>query len=363
MNKRITLVTILFLVVSVCLFSARKEKQELYLKAVAEKDLTTKIELLKEYIQKYGEKKDKFLRFIYLNLADAFYKLKNYDEGIQYGETALGFEELDDNNKLNLFFSLANSYYVTKKDFDKALEYARSIVDLSSSLIKQMGESGQDKEKVDNFEKKYQTYYIAPAYRLQALIWYAKGKDNPENIKQAADCALKAFDNDEGSENSAKLAFSLAGNLYKKNLLDEAIAVTEKIIDKENPKYKEVYFLASMYSKKKDRNKAVLYFEKAYKSKQKPDLAMRIGQMVYKKNIDKGIRYFADAYILLKLDKESDAYKYLEHLYFNEKAKDKSPEEKEAGFKAIVNAAKVRLGMKVEEPETTHAETKEGMSV
>jgi tetratricopeptide (TPR) repeat protein len=348
MNKTITLVTILFLGVSVCLFSARKEQQELYLKAVAEKDLPTKIELLKEYVQKYGDKKDKFLRFIYLNLADATYKQKNYDESIQYGETALGFEELDDNNKINLYFSLANSYYVTKKDFDKALEYTRNIVDISSSLIKKMGESVQEKEKVENFEKKYHTYFIAPAYRLQALIWYAKGKDNAENIKQAANCALKAFDSDDGSENSAKLAFSLAGNLYKKNLINEAIAVTEKIIDKENPKYKEVYFLASMYGKKKDKEKAILYYEKAYQSKQKADLALRIGQMVYKKNIDKGIRYFADAYILSELNKQSDAYKYLEHLYFNEKAKDKSPEEKEAGFKAIVNAAKARLGKKVE---------------
>ena len=362
MNKRITLVTILVLVVSVCLFSARKEQQELYLKAVAEKDLSTKIELLKEYVQKYGDKEDKFLRFIYLNLADATFKQKNYDESIQYAEKALGFEELDDNNKINLYFSLANSYYLTKKDFDKALEYARAIIDLSTSLIKHMGESGQEKEKVDNFEEKYQTYYIAPAYRLQALIWYAKGKDNPENIKKAADCALKAYDNDGGSENSAKLAFSLAGNLYKKNLIDEAITVTEKIIDKENPRYKEMYFLGSMYGKKKDRNKAILYYEKAYQSRQRPDLAVRIGQMVYKKDIDKGIRYFADAYILLKLDKQSDAYKYLEHLYFNEKAKDKSPEEKEAGFKEIVNAAKARLGIKVEQPEKTDSETKEGAS-
>jgi hypothetical protein len=362
MNKKITLIAILFLAVSVCLFSARKAQQELYLKAVAEKELTTKVELLKEYVRKYGEKKDKFLRFIYLNLADASYKLKNYDEGIQYGETALGFEELDDNNKLNLYFSLANSYYVIQKDFDKGLEYARSIVDLSTSLIKQMGESGQDQEKVDNFDKKYRTYYIAPAYRLQALILYAKGKDNAANIKQAADCALKAFDNDDGSENSAKLAFSLAVNLYKKNLLDGAIAVTEKIIDKETPKYKEVSFLASVYSKKKDRNKALLYFEKAYKSRPQADMALRIGQMVHKKDIDKGIRYFAEAYVLSKLDKGSNAYKYLEHLYFNEKAKDKSPEEKEAGFQAIVNAAKARLGIKVEEPEVTGAETKEGIS-
>jgi len=346
MNKKITVLTVLFLAVSVVIFSA-KEQQDLYLKAVAEKDLATKMELLKEYAEKYGEKKDKFLRFIYLNLCETAYKLQKYDEAIQYGETSLGYQdELDLTNKLNVLFYLANSYYVTKKDFDKALEYANTVVELSESLIKKMQESEQEKEKIEIFGKKYQTYYIAPAYRLQALIWYAKGKDNTENIKKAADNSLKAFEYDGGSENSYKLVFSLAGNLYGKNLYDEAIAVTEKIIDKENPKYKEVFFLANLYLKIKNTDRAFYYFEMAYGTKPEADLALRLGQMVFKKDIDKGIRYFADAYVLSQFDKESNAYKYLEHLYFNEKAKDQTPEQKEEGFKAIIDASRARLGIK-----------------
>jgi tetratricopeptide (TPR) repeat protein len=353
MNKKITVVSILFLVVSVFLFPARKEQQDLYLKAVAEKDLPTKMELLKEYAEKYGDSKDKFLRFIYLNLSETAYKLQEYDEAIQYGETSLAYEEeLDPTNKLNVLFYLANSYYVTRKDFDKGLEYATTIIELSNSVLKKMQESEQEQEKIDSFVKKYQVYYIAPAYRLQALIWYAKGKDNTEYIKKAAENAIKAFDNDDGSENSYKLVFSLAGNLYGKNLYNEAIAVTEKIIDKENPKYKEVFFLANLYLKTKNKDKALDYFELAYKVKRQADLALRIGQMVHKQDIDKGIRYFADAYVLSQFDKESKAYKYLEHLYFNEKAKDQSPEEKEKGFKAIIDAARTRFGMGVEKPGT-----------
>jgi hypothetical protein len=344
MNKKITLITILFLVLSVVLFSAKKEQQELYLKAVAEKDLATKMELLKEYEAKYGQKKDKFLRFIYLNLADTAHKLKKYDEAIQYGETALQAEDIDPTNKLNVLFALANSYYTTKKDFDKALEHAKALVEFCGTLIEKVNASGQDQEKKEEFIDNYRKFFIAPAHRLQSLVYYAKGKDEPENIKMAAENALKAYEFDP-SENSVRLAFSIAGNLYKKNLYTEAIAVAEKIIDKENPSYNHANFLATLYYKKKNKTKAIYYYELAYKIKRQKGLAMKIASMVHKTDITKGIRYFADAFVLSELNKESDAYKYLEHLYFNKFAKDKSVEEKEEGFKQIISAAKQRCGV------------------
>ena len=60
--------------------------------------------------------------------------------------------------------------------------------------------------------------------------------------------------------------------------------------------------------------------------------------------------------MLASLNKDGDAYKYLEQLYFNKKSSGKSPEEKEKEFKQIINAARARLG----QPEvTTPAETAE----
>jgi hypothetical protein len=66
--------------------------------------------------------------------------------------------------------------------------------------------------------------------------------------------------------------------------------------------------------------------------------------LAHKSDPNKAIRYFADAYVLSNLNKETNAYKYLEQLYFNGIAKDKTPEEKEQGFQDIIDAAKARLG-------------------
>lgn len=348
MKKKLTFITIILLMVSVFLVGGRREQQELYLKAVAEKAPEAKLGLLKEYVQKYGNKQDKWLRFIYMNLSDTSFKLKNYDECIQYGEIALKSGEVDNANKLRLFFSLANSYYATKRDMDKANEYAQSTIDLSRTLIEQTKNTSQDQEQAEQFANNYKSFYIAPAYRLQGLIMYFKNKDNPENIKQAAEKAIEAYTEHE-ADMYFQMAFSLAGNLAQKRQYDAAIAVAERIIDKEKPKYKEVDFLAKLYKRKKNKEKTVFYYELAYKAKPSATLARSIGQLVHKIDAKKAVRYFADAFVIGGMDKETDAYKFMEHLYFNEIAKDKTAEEKEAGFKQVINDAKARHGISVQE--------------
>jgi tetratricopeptide (TPR) repeat protein len=348
MNKKITFITVMFLMVSIFVVGSRREQQQLYLKAVAEKDPAAKMGLLKEYVQKYGNKKDKWLRFIYLNLSDTAFKLKNYDECIQNGEMALESGEVDNANKLRVYFSLANSYYVTKRDMDKAYQYAQSVIDLSRTLIRQTRETSQDQAQAEQFASNYKSFYVAPACRLQGLILYFKDKDNPENIKQAAEKAIEAY-KEHKADMYFQMAFSLAGNLAQKRQFDAAIDVAEKIIDKQKPKFKEVDFLARLYSRKKNKEKSLFYYELAYKSKPTAALARRIGQLVHKKDVNKAVQYFADAFVIGGMDKETNAYKFLEHLYFNEVAKDKTPEEKEAGFKQVINAAKTRRGISGQE--------------
>lgn len=348
MSKKITFITIMLLMVCVFLVGQRRQQQELYLKAVAEKNLETKIGLLKEYVEKYGNKQDKWLRFIHLNLADTSFKLKNYDECIQYGEAVLESEEVDNANKLRLYFSLANSYYATKRDMDKAFKHAQSVIDLSRKLVQQTQSSSTDQEQAEQFASNYKNYYIAPALRLQGLILYFKDKDNPDNIKQAAQKAMEAY-TEHKTDVYFQMAFSLATNLAKKGKFDAAIDVAEKIIDTQKPKYKEVDFLAKLYTRKKNKEKMLFYYELAYTAKPTATLAKKIGQLVHKKDAVKAVRYFADAFVIGGMDKETEVYKFMEHLYFNEIAKDKTNEEKEAGFKKVINAAKTRRGISVQE--------------
>lgn len=346
-KKHIIVSIVVLLVTSVFLFSASK-KDEMWRKAITEKDTNLRFQYLKEYEAEFGDKDDKISKYLYLNLCDAAFKLANYDETITFGEKALTFEETEQLNKLRIYFMLSNSYKVTKKDSDKAYYYAQQTIDLANDLIakrvslqqNQENQAGQDSQ--EQFINSHKTFYLAPAYRIQSQILYAK--NTPEALKESTKKAIDAFNADK-SGRSSDLVFTLAFKLYEKKFTDASIAALEAIMDKEKPEHRECNLLANCYIRKNDKDKAADYFELAYRSNKQENLAKKIGQLVHKKNIDKGIQYFAEAFILSNSNKQSDAYKYLENLYFNKPdVKVKSPAEQEKGFREVINAARVRLG-------------------
>jgi hypothetical protein len=346
MKKIVISMIMMFLWGSILLISSPLAQQDLYIKAVSEKDPELKIQLLKQYEQLYGQTQDKYLKFIYLQLAETLFQVKNYDEAIQYGEKTLASGDIAPTNRLTLFYALANSYHTSQRDLDKAYQYANSMIELAQWVINKAKNSDlQDleKEKLEQFIETYQKYYIASGYRLQAKILFSRAEEDVNAIKEAAQKAVEAYKVDK-SENSSKLAFSLAGQLFKRNNLDDAIVIVENIFDETNPKEQFAGFLGTLYYRKGDKDKAVQYLELAYKASRKIKTAMTIGQLVHKKDIDKGIQYFADAFILSNSDEHSKAFQYLRELYYNKKAKDLTPAQQDKGFKEIIQAAKVRLG-------------------
>lgn len=346
MKKIVILMMMMFLSGSILLISSPLAQQDLYIKAVSEKDPELKIQLLKQYEQLYGETGDKYLKFIYLQLAETLFQVKNYDEAIQYGEKTLASGDIAPTNRLTLFYALANSYHSSQKDLDKAYRYAGSMIELAQWVINKAKNSDlQDleKEKLEQFIETYQKYYIASGYRLQAAVLFSRAGEDVNAVKEAAQKAVEAYKADK-SENSSRLAFSLAGQLFKKNNLDDAVVIAENIFDETNPNEQFAGFLGTLYYRKGDKDKAVQYFELAYKAGRKIKTAMTIGQLVYKKDIDKGIQYFADAFILSNSDEHSKAFQYLRELFYNKKAKDLAPAQQDKGFKEIIQAAKVRLG-------------------
>jgi tetratricopeptide (TPR) repeat protein len=272
----------------------------------------------------------------------------------------LTFADIDDANKLRIYLSLANAFNITKKDPEKAYHYAGQVIELSEKAIQKLGTTEQDPEKKEKQIARFNTFYVAPALRIQVLILYGKGKDDPGTLKEAADKACKAFEADQ-SKRSSDMVFSLAMNLYKKKQTDAAIQALENILDEEKPEYKQSYLLANLYNRKKDKASAIKYFELAYKAERKPKLALNIGKLVYKQNVNKGMKYFAEAFVLSNSNKQSDAYKYLENLYFNRPdVKGKPAVEQEKGFRAFINAARSRLGKPpITEPITTPETTQE----
>lgn len=346
MRKKVSLILFLFLCVSFFLLSGN-EKQDLWIKAAAEKNPEIKLQLFEQYNQTYGEdKRDKNAKFLFYNLAQTSFILKKFEKTIEYGENALTFEDLEDHYKVDIALWLANAYNLARKDYDKAFSYAGMVLDFGKS-IKEMAEG---RERAEELAKGIDKRYLAPALRIQIRILLAKGL-NDKTRTDVIEKGISAHELEPENEFSKRTVLKESVELAKNNLIDDAINAIEKVIDHEDLSYGEANLLAQLYyrrySKNKadeDKDKAVECYEKAYAKNKESEIAVKIGQLVSKKDKDKAIRYFAEAYILSESNKESDAYKYLQQLWFKDKAKNQTPEEQEAGFKEIITAAKTRLG-------------------
>lgn len=322
-------------------------KQDLWIKAAAEKDPQTKLQLFEEYKDKYASKKDKNTKFLYYNLAQTSIMLKKFEKVIEYGEQALTFEDLEDHYKMDLSLWLSNSYNLARKDYDKAYSYADMVKDLGTAVKKMADGREQSEEMAKGIDKRY----IGPALRIQLRILASKGINDDNARMELIAKAIEAFEYDNTVAFPKRTVLKESYELAKKNKTIEAINSIEKVIDPENLSYNEANLLALLYYRKsrtsksdEDKDRSIALYEKAYAKKRKSSMAVKIGQLLSKKDKDKAIQYFAEAFVLLESDKESDAFKYLQQLWFKDKAKDQTPEEQEAGFNAIINDAKLRLG-------------------
>jgi len=328
MKRTTVFVLITLILTSLSLFS--DEKQDLWKKAAAESNMEQKFTLLEQYAQAYPQ--DENSKVLYYNLTVISYQLKKYNEATKYGELALKQEGLENDNKLNVYLYLANSFNVSKTDLEKALHYAEELVQLAKTL---KGES-QDSSRYDK-------NYIVPGLRIQIQILFNDDKDDPQRISDAATKAIEIYKEYDQSRRSANMILTLANRLYKLNKLDAAIKAMEQIIeeDKPNPRYLDV--LASWYSKAKNNEKAIEYLEKSYNARRNVKTAYNLGKLLQSKDVDKAIRYLSEAHMMNPGNTGSEAYKLLRHLFYNVKYKGKTQEEQDSAFSQMLQNAKSRL--------------------
>ncbi len=336
MRKVISLFMVLFTVFIMMTLNA-SEKQDLWVRAISEKNLESRLLYLEQFNDKYNKDK-RYFKNLFINLTKTAFQLRNFDKTIKYGETAITAENLEQNYKLELYLYLANAYNVTKSDLDKAYQYAGMVIDLSENMKKGFKEGAKVIEQINkSFE--------APSLRIQAVILYSKGNENPENLKKALSKVLDAFKID-GSVRSSDKVFSYAVALYKKNKssIDDSLNAVLELNNKSeesNPRY--LNLISHWYVVKKDKDNAVKYLRLLYDNKKKNSTALKLGQLLYKTSPDKALEYFAESFVLSDEDKESRAYKYLQQLWFNQVAKGKPAKEQDEGFKKLIETAKTRL--------------------
>jgi len=334
--KKISIVTIFMLILSVS-FIYSGEKQELWLKAISEKNVKVRFQFLKEFSEKFGKDK-RYFKNLNINLTKTAFFLKDFDKTIQYGEKVITVNELEDNYKIEMYIYLANSYYVTKIDLDKAYQYAGLVIDLAKNIKKGFGENS-------NLKKQINANYLAPALSIQSIVLGSKGKDDPETLKNALSKALEVLEFDTSKRTKNRI-FLFAIALYKKDptMVNESLGAVKKILnasEETNPRYASL--IGQWYLKNKDRENAVKFISLAYSVDKKAKFAMRLGQLLHKSSPKRAIDYFAEAYLLDNSEKESNAYKYLRQLWYNNLAKGKPLSEQDKGFDEILTLAKSRL--------------------
>ncbi len=342
MTKRIAILIIFTLLLSAH-FMFGVEKQDLWLKAVSEKDGKVRLQLLEEFAQQYGTDK-RFFKNLNINLTKTSYMIRDFDKTIEYGEKVISIEDLQDNYKIEMYIYLANSYNVTKRDIDKAYQYAGLVIELANKIKKSFGEDEKLKDQVNSI-------YLAPALSIQSLILYSKGKDDSESLKNALNKSIEAFKFDK-SKRTEKRIFSFAVALYKKDplMIDESLAAVEKLFsDSEETNGRYAYMIGQWYLKKKDRENAVKFMTTSYNLNKKSNIATKLGQLLHKSSPEKAVEYFAEAFLLDDSDTESNAYKYLRQLWYNKLAKGKPQAEQDKGFDDIIKNAKTRLSTNTEE--------------
>jgi len=307
----------------------------LWVNAITEKDLNVKLQKLMEYKAEYDDPKDDNYTNLYYNLTYTIFQLKKFAESIEYGEKTLQIPGLQDNLKLNLYLMLANAYNITKQDLKKAAEYADMVVGTAQNLKKLTSENEDEIGKMD-------TGYIAPALRIQASIYLQLGKNGDSTLLlKVSEKSLAAFDIDK-AQTSLAFALQAFSTLAKEKKSKEAVSVMEAIHQRREGTSKEFDALAQIYYHHlNNKEKAIEYWEKSYHKHPSADLASQLGTLLQKQNPAKAVEYLADEFAFTD-DRESQTFKLLEHLYFNVVNKDQANEEKEAGFKALLEAAKGR---------------------
>jgi tetratricopeptide (TPR) repeat protein len=312
---------------------------------INESNLEKRMILLKEYIHKFGNNKNTntITMYLYLNLATTSYQLKNYENVISNGEKVLKFncfQKMTDTIKTKLYFYLAYSYYILKKDFAKSYQYADLLIKISQAIREEHNPA--DKPNIN---------IIVSAYQIQSSLLYNQGQKNPKKIKLALEKAIEAYKMD-GSRINAEFIEKVAILLYDRFKLNtEAKNALSFLLDsQQNPKQKLLNILASWYLNENNYVKAIEYFEKSFKISKKSKTAYIIG-IIYLKNKDSNnaMNFFAKAYVLDLYNQDTvhlkKSEKVLRPLFYNIGYINITHEELDKRFHDYLNKIRSELGI------------------
>jgi len=333
MKRFILLILLFVLFIPMYIFTQNDNSKDMYETALKENDPLLRFQKLEEYYNKNREDDQKVDKKFILSIVKAAFESKKFDRVIKYGEKALKFEWMNEENKLGLYLQISNAYVVLKINLTKAYNYSEFVINRTKIMINSESDSILIKK------------FVIPALYLQIRILDKEVIDLEalENgLKKSTELYLY-----EKSPEFARYVFVFTNRLYYQfNKHEEAIKALEMICNDNNAKPEYLNKIALWYSKNDEIEKAIVFLERSYNLKKDAKIAYSLGKLLQKKDINKAIDYLAESYLMGDKKSSNNSKLLLEHLYFNIKMDEKSPEEKEKGYIEILNKAHLKLELK-----------------
>jgi hypothetical protein len=243
------LTALALLLLSAGLLSAQStEANDAYIKAMTAQSPSQKIQLLKDFLVKYGGKGNQYENFADANLA---LLSKSPADIIGYGEKALQLGGLDDLTKYQVLINVAGAYLQTGQNLDKVKSLAGQAADVCRAAKGKEGQNpaqwnqlmgaayyvqGQGMEKARDYAGAATAYANSFAILKNPQILGALKKLGKTlyDSKSYAE-AEKVFKIVSGTSNDPEIQMLYAGALYKSGKIDAALAEYKDIYqDKKN---------------------------------------------------------------------------------------------------------------------------------
>ncbi|MGQ9617767.1 MAG: tetratricopeptide repeat protein [Candidatus Aminicenantia bacterium] len=317
----------IFLLIAPISFSqatVQEEAYKLYIKAINEKNIDVKIELLEQYLAQYGRIGLDYDKYVYANLTFVYNQKGNHEKTVEYGEKAISAQELDILTKINLYLVVSGAYNELNRNLEKAYNYAKMAQDLATAQM-EMGSAMATKAQWMKL--------IAGADFLEGALLIKRGEFKDGIAKWAT--AYKILKSPH-----ILRQFKLNGeNQYKQKKYENAELFFRAHFELSNDP-ELAYWLGKTCFFMNKFEETEKYLLIAYDKRKSSEIALNLGIIANKKNkTDEALRYFAEAVALNNHSRFSaDAKKYLESLYQKKYGNIE-------GIEKVIADAKKRLGL------------------
>src|SRR4030065_478656 len=214
MRKKILLSIVIVPFLFTPLF-AQTECDEVYIKAMTEKNPAQQAQHLKDFLAQCGGKGSQYENFANANLSLLNYPGKPPAEAISYGEKAISLGGLDDLTKCQLLLQLSALYSQSGQNLDKAKSYGLQVTEVAKAA---KAKALYDAKAYDDAEKAFKTAYAVTKDNDIAVVY---AQSLYRNNKDAE--ALALFKEIYGRQKSGEIAYNIGIIMAKEAKTNPAV--------------------------------------------------------------------------------------------------------------------------------------------